>query len=51
MALIGDQIITDILGANQFGIDSILIGTGISKINDFESFKISMPNFVMAGLD
>ncbi|MEZ4742978.1 MAG: HAD hydrolase-like protein [Bdellovibrionota bacterium] len=34
MALIGDQLITDVAGANKFGIDSILIGTGITKIVD-----------------
>ena len=40
MAMIGDQLETDILGANQFGIDSILVDTGISK----SGASISEPN-------
>jgi HAD superfamily hydrolase (TIGR01450 family) len=33
MALIGDQIDTDIIGANRFGIDSILMDSGIAKFD------------------
>lgn len=29
MVMIGDQLVTDVLGANQFGIDSVLITTGL----------------------
>jgi HAD superfamily hydrolase (TIGR01450 family) len=29
MVMIGDQLTTDVLGANQFGIDSVLINTGL----------------------
>jgi HAD superfamily hydrolase (TIGR01450 family) len=32
MVMIGDQLETDIRGANAFGIDSVLIGTGITKM-------------------
>jgi HAD superfamily hydrolase (TIGR01450 family) len=33
MVMIGDQLETDICGANVFGIDSVLIGTGITKMD------------------
>ena len=31
MVMIGDQLETDIRGANDFGIDSVLVGTGLSN--------------------
>lgn len=31
MVMIGDQLETDIRGANAFGLDSVLIGTGVSR--------------------
>jgi ribonucleotide monophosphatase NagD (HAD superfamily) len=34
MALLGDQIDTDVAGANLFGIASILVGTGIARKSD-----------------
>ena len=34
MIMIGDQLETDIKGAFNFGIDSVLIGTGITKISE-----------------
>jgi glycerol 3-phosphatase-2 len=30
MVMIGDQLVTDIRGANAFGLDSVLVGTGIT---------------------
>jgi HAD superfamily hydrolase (TIGR01450 family) len=32
MVMLGDQLGTDILGANRFGIDSVLVETGISRV-------------------
>jgi ribonucleotide monophosphatase NagD (HAD superfamily) len=29
--MIGDQMATDILGANRCGVDSTLVGTGLSR--------------------
>lgn len=34
VAFVGDQLHTDIAGANRAGIDSVLIGTGITRWND-----------------
>ena len=34
MVMIGDQLQTDIRGANSFGIDSVLVGTGITSSID-----------------
>jgi HAD superfamily hydrolase (TIGR01450 family) len=51
MVMIGDQILTDIKGANQFGIDSVLINTGIV---DFKSTKVAVdtsPKFLMQSLE
>ena len=31
MVMIGDQLETDIRGANDFGIDSVLVGTGVNS--------------------
>ncbi len=33
MVMIGDQLETDIKGAAEFGLDSVLVGTGIAQIN------------------
>jgi ribonucleotide monophosphatase NagD (HAD superfamily) len=32
VVLIGDQLATDIRGANDFGIDSALVGTGLTRL-------------------
>ncbi|MES2855324.1 MAG: HAD hydrolase-like protein, partial [Bdellovibrionota bacterium] len=32
VVMIGDQLATDILGANNSGIDSCLVGTGLTQI-------------------
>lgn len=34
LALVGDQLGTDILGATRFGIDAVLVGTGLTQVND-----------------
>jgi len=31
MVMVGDQLGTDILGANRFGIDSVLVETGVDR--------------------
>jgi 4-nitrophenyl phosphatase len=40
MVLIGDRLDTDILQANQMGITSILVETGVNKVSDIEKLKI-----------
>lgn len=39
VALIGDNYYTDILGAINFGIDSIFVETGVMKITDLDNFE------------
>ncbi len=46
--LIGDQLQTDIKGAVDFGIDSVLIGTGLNSIH--QKFDEIIPTFVMQDL-
>jgi HAD superfamily hydrolase (TIGR01450 family) len=31
LIMLGDQLATDVLGANRFGIDSVLVGTGLAR--------------------
>ena len=38
--MIGDQMATDILGANRCGIDSALVGTGLARGMDAVSAAI-----------
>lgn len=38
VAIIGDNYFTDILGAINFGIDSIFVETGVMKISDLKDF-------------
>ncbi len=33
LLMIGDQLETDILGAQRYGIDSVLVGTGLTRLN------------------
>jgi HAD superfamily hydrolase (TIGR01450 family) len=50
MVMIGDQLETDIKGANDFGLDSVLVGTGIA-IHDLSSAPESMrPTYTMRSL-
>lgn len=48
-AMIGDQIQTDIIGANRAGIDSILIGTGLSNLDHLPRFyeELEKPKFLL----
>ena len=50
MAMIGDQIETDIKGANNFGIASALIGTGISTYDTTRSSRAERPDFLIESL-
>ena len=44
---IGDSLRTDIAGANAFGIESIMVLTGVSKIEDIVDEK---PTFIIKNL-
>jgi HAD superfamily hydrolase (TIGR01450 family) len=53
LALIGDQLGTDVRGANDFGIDSVLVGTGLTALGaDAQldpSPSVAIPNLQLAG--
>ncbi len=53
IALIGDQLGTDILGANDAGIDSILVGTGLTQVRAGKTLqpspKIYLENLSLFG--
>lgn len=48
VVMVGDNLTTDIRGANQFGIDSILLLTGVTSTEDLksESRKQNGPTFI-----
>ncbi len=48
--MVGDRIETDIKGANRIGIDSILVLTGVSSMEDVNSSSIK-PKYVVGSLD
>jgi HAD superfamily hydrolase (TIGR01450 family) len=51
MALIGDQIDTDIIGANRFGIDSILMESGISAFAEaLDPHSLTTPKYWLRSL-
>lgn len=49
VVMLGDQLATDILGADRAGIDSVLVETGISRQIDIMRYAIA-PTYLMAGL-
>jgi HAD superfamily hydrolase (TIGR01450 family) len=49
LVLVGDQLGTDIKGARDAGIASVLIGTGVSKFSDIEAGGIR-PDYIMQDL-
>ncbi|MCP5152128.1 MAG: HAD hydrolase-like protein [Ectothiorhodospiraceae bacterium] len=48
--MVGDQLATDIAGANAAGIDSVLIGSGLSRL-DALPLDGPRPTWTLAGLD
>jgi glycerol-1-phosphatase len=50
MVMIGDQLGTDILGANDFGIDSVLVGTGVTASKGAAVCKDHPPTYYMASI-
>ena len=38
--MIGDNYYTDIVGAHNFGIDSIFVETGVMKISELKQFSL-----------
>jgi HAD superfamily hydrolase (TIGR01450 family) len=50
MVMIGDQLETDIKGANDFGLDSVLVGTGIATDNLSAVPESMRPTYTMRSL-
>ena len=50
MVMIGDQLETDIQGALNFGLDSVLIGTGVAGANPHRVDGAIEPTYYMDGL-
>lgn len=50
IAMVGDQLRTDIRGANDYGIDSVLIGTGLTQISDARDFDHIRPTHLLRDL-
>jgi HAD superfamily hydrolase (TIGR01450 family) len=50
MVMIGDQLETDIRGANDFGLDSVLVGTGIADITTGDIPDYLQPTYRMRSI-
>ena len=50
LLMIGDQIETDILGANRFGIDSALVQSGVTKAETMDLDRGIQPTFLLHSL-
>jgi HAD superfamily hydrolase (TIGR01459 family) len=49
VVMVGDQLVTDVLGASRAGIDSVLIETGVSRRTDLARAPVR-PTWVLPGL-
>ena len=45
--MIGDQLATDIQGAHAFGLDSVLVGSGITNTETINGDNLVLPTYVM----
>jgi HAD superfamily hydrolase (TIGR01459 family) len=50
MVMIGDQLATDIVGALRFGLDSALVGTGLSRPGTAGTWPGGMPTYLLRDL-
>ncbi|MFP4598106.1 MAG: HAD-IIA family hydrolase [Persicimonas sp.] len=50
-AVLGDQLETDIRGANDFGLDSVLVETGLTDLQRTLRHSAVEPDFVLESLD
>jgi len=51
MVMIGDQLETDIRGAVEFGLDSVLVNTGIAKLNPDDVNTSLQPTYYLNSLN
>ncbi len=49
MVMLGDQLATDILGARRFGLDAVLVQTGVGRIEDIAACEFP-PTHTLAAL-
>jgi HAD superfamily hydrolase (TIGR01450 family) len=49
LVMVGDQLGTDILGANQAGIDSVLVESGVARAADLEGSEVR-PRFLLSAV-
>jgi len=47
MVMIGDQLHTDVKGANDAGIDSVLIGSGVTELKNITASSPIKPTYIM----
>ena len=50
MVMIGDQLVTDVCGANNFGLDSALVGTGVADAGCAELPQDLQPTYLLHSL-
>jgi ribonucleotide monophosphatase NagD (HAD superfamily) len=50
MVVIGDQLETDIAGASAFGLDSVLIDSGVTPASSIAARSPLRPTYVMRSL-
>ena len=50
MVMIGDQLATDIRGAHDFGLDSVLVGSGITNIQTIAGDDHLLPTYAMKSI-
>lgn len=50
MLMIGDQIATDVLGAQRFGIDSLLLSQGVTNSDSLVGTSQIVPTYVLSSL-
>ena len=51
MVMIGDQLATDIRGANDFGLDSVLVGGGITNMQAITGDDHLLPTYAMTSIN
>ena len=51
LVMVGDQLVTDIRGALDFGIDAALVGTGVSQIGPATRFEDIRPTWILTSVD
>lgn len=51
LVMVGDQLRTDIRGANRFGIDSVLVPTGLARLDHLGEDAEDLPSYILETLE